>query len=156
MLGLIALAIVAVAAVATLIVVRPSGVPGLSSPSAAAPSTPTAPSISVRPGTQPSAAELESFIRGYYGLLPGQPAAAWALLGDSARSASNGYQSYLGFYNSLASVSFAEEPTAVDSRTVRATLRFVPKSGGASVERYEFTVVPDPNGKLIMSSFARG
>ena len=156
MLVLIALAIVAVAAVATLIVVRPSGVPGLSSPSAAAPSTPTAPSISVRPGTQPSAAELESFIRGYYGLLPGQPAAAWALLGDSARSASNGYQSYLGFYNSLASVSFAEQPTAVDSRTVRATLRFVPKSGGASVERYEFTVVPDPGGKLIMSSFARG
>ncbi|HTF48928.1 MAG TPA: serine/threonine-protein kinase [Pseudonocardia sp.] len=157
MLALIALAVLAVAAVATLIVVRPSGVPVLSGPSAVAPSAPAAaPSISVRPGAEPSAAELESFIRGYYGLLPGQPAAGWALLGDSARSASNGYQSYLGFYNSLASISFAEEPTAVDSRTVRATLRFVPKSGGESVERYQFTVVPDPDGKLIMSSFARG
>jgi len=153
---LIALAVVAVAAVATLIVMRPSGVPILSGPSAAAPSAPAAPSISVRPGAEPSAAELESFVRGYYALLPGQPAEAWALLGDAARSASNGYQSYLGFYDSLASVSFAEQPTAVDSRTVRATLRFEPKNGGASVERYQFTVVPDPDGKLIMSSFSRG
>jgi hypothetical protein len=112
--------------------------------------------VTVPPGTQPSAVDLESFVRNYYALLSGQPAQAWRLLGEEARSASNGYQSYLGFCNSLAAVSFAEEPTAVDDQTLRATLRFEPKNGGQRVVRYQFTVVPGPDGKLVMSSFSRG
>ena len=87
---------------------------------------------------------------------PAQPAVAWQMLGDQARSASDGYQSYENFYNSLTSVGFAEAPTAVDGKTVQATLRFATKAGAESVERYQFTVVPGPDGKLVMSSFAKG
>jgi hypothetical protein len=152
--------VVAVAAVATLAVLRRDALPGLGSiaagspPASAKPSA--APPVKIRPDGQPTAADLESFIRGYYALLPGDPAAAWAELGPAAQSASNGYQSYQSFYGGLDSVGFAEQPTAVDGKTVRATLRFVPKSGGESVERYQFTVVPGPDGTLIMSSFERG
>ncbi|WP_445185020.1 serine/threonine-protein kinase [Pseudonocardia sp. Cha107L01] len=158
--ALIALVVVAVAAVATLAVLRRDALPGLGSiaagspPASAKPSA--APPVKIRPDGQPTAADLESFIRGYYALLPGDPAAAWAELGPAAQSASNGYQSYQSFYAGLDSVGFAEQPTAVDGKTVRATLRFVPKSGGESVERYQFTVVPGPDGTLIMSSFERG
>jgi hypothetical protein len=158
--ALIALVVVAVAAVATLAVLRRDALPGLGSiaagspPASAKPSA--APPVKIRPDGEPTAADLESFIRGYYALLPGDPAAAWAELGPAAQSASNGYQSYQNFYGGLDSVGFAEQPTAVDGKTVRATLRFVPKSGGESVERYQFTVVPGPDGTLIMSSFERG
>jgi serine/threonine protein kinase len=158
--ALIALVVVAVAAVATLAVLRRDALPGLGSiaagspPASAKPSA--APPVKIRPDGEPTAADLESFIRGYYALLPGDPAAAWAELGPAAQSASNGYQSYQSFYGGLDSVGFAEQPTAVDGKTVRATLRFVPKSGGESVERYQFTVVPGPDGTLIMSSFERG
>jgi hypothetical protein len=104
---------------------------------------------------QPTPAELEGFVRQYYALLPGQPEAAWARLGEAARQASGGFDSYQGFYHSLQAVNFAEGPTAVNGRTVRATLRFEPTHGPTSTERYEFTVVPGPDRRLIMSSFAR-
>jgi eukaryotic-like serine/threonine-protein kinase len=161
--ALIALVVVALAAVATLTVLRRDALPGLSglsgvaagSPSAAAKPSAAAP-VKIRPDGAPTSADLESFVRGYYALLPDDPAAAGAELGPAAQSASNGYQSYQNFYGSLSSVGFAEQPTAVDGRTVRATLRFVPKDGAESVERYQFTVVPGSDGTLIMSSFAHG
>jgi hypothetical protein len=157
---LVALVVLVIAATATLVELRrdnPSGPAG--GTSAAAPSTPPgapASPVEIRPDGAPTAADLESFVRGYYALLPAQPAAAWQMLGDQARSASDGYQSYQNFYNSLDSVGFAEAPTAVDDKTVRATLRFATKAGAESVERYQFTVVTGPDGKLVMSSFAKG
>ena len=158
--ALVALVVLVIATVATVAELRRDGAPGSSGgSSAAAPSTgPTAPAtpVDIRPDGPPTAADLESFVRGYYALLPAQPAVAWQMLGDQARSASDGYQSYLNFYNGLNSVGFAEAPTAVDGKTVRATLRFATKAGAESVERYEFTVVPGPDGKLVMSSFAKG
>jgi serine/threonine protein kinase len=158
--ALVALVVLVIAAAATVAELRRDAAPGSSGgSSAAAPSTgPAAPAtpVEIRPDGPPTAADLESFVRGYYALLPAQPAAAWQMLGDQARSASDGYQSYLNFYNSLDSVGFAEAPTAVDGKTVRATLRFATKAGAESVERYEFTVVPGSDGKLVMSSFAKG
>jgi len=158
--ALVALVVLVIAAAATVAELRRDAAPSSSGgSSAAAPSTgPAAPAtpVEIRPDGPPTAADLESFVRGYYALLPAQPAAAWQMLGDQARSASDGYQSYLNFYNSLDSVGFAEAPTAVDGKTVRATLRFATKAGAESVERYEFTVVPGPDGKLVMSSFAKG
>jgi hypothetical protein len=160
---MVAMIVVAAAAVATLVVLGartggPRGGTALGGSSA-----PSATSAAPAPGTgtrgqpgQPTAAQLERFVRDYYALLPGQPAAAWAMLGERARAASDGYQNYVNFYNSLESVSFAEPPVAVDRRTVRAALRFVPKSGGQTVERYQFTVEPGPNGNLIMTSFSHG
>jgi hypothetical protein len=105
--------------------------------------------------TDPSASDLEDFVRDYYGLLPDQPAEAWSMLGTQARAASDGFASYRRFYGSISAVSFATDPTAVDGKTVRASLRFVPKSGSVSVERYQFTVVPGADGKLVMTAFTR-
>jgi hypothetical protein len=152
--------VVLVAVAAVLVVLRPhSGAPAsrsAGSSSSASSAGSGAPSPGAAPaGATPTPRDLESFVRGYYALLPGQPSRAWALLGDPARTASHGFAGYTNFYAGLASVSFAEPPTAVDGRTVRATLRFDPKSGGESVERYEFTVVAGPDGGLVMSSFAR-
>jgi hypothetical protein len=126
-----------------------------------APSTSAAPGAAASPqrpqiSGRPSAAQLEDFVRDYYGLLPGNPSAAWQLLSPTAQSASNGFASYQSFYRGLSAITFAEGPTAVDSRTVRATLRFQEKSGTTSTERYSFTVAPGPDGKLIMSSFSKG
>jgi len=154
--GLVALVLLALAAVVTLTVLRHNGVPLPGGSPVAASAAPTSRPTEARTNGQPTAAELEGFVRGYYALLPGEPEQAWAMLGDAARAASNGYQSYVNFYNGLDSVGFAEGPTAVDGRTVRATLRFQPKSGNETTERYQFTVVPGPDGKLVMSSFSRG
>ncbi|HWN35824.1 MAG TPA: protein kinase [Pseudonocardia sp.] len=158
--ALVALVVLVVAATATLAELRRDNSSGpTGGTSAAAPSTPPkapASPVEIRPDGPPTAADLESFVRGYYALLPAQPAAAWQMLGDQARGESDGYQSYLNFYNGLDSVGFAEAPTAVDDRTVRATLRFATKGGAESVERYQFTVVLGPDGKLVMSSFTKG
>jgi hypothetical protein len=154
-LGLCALlALVVLAAV--LVVIHPPGAsPAASSSSRATGSAGAAGPGATSTGRRPTAADLEGFVRGYYALLPEEPARAWSMLGAAARTASNGFAGYTTFYGGLASVSFAEPPTAVDGRTVRATLRFDPKNGVESVERYRFTVVPGPDGRLIMSSFAR-
>jgi eukaryotic-like serine/threonine-protein kinase len=104
---------------------------------------------------KPTPAQLEGFVRQYYALLPGQPQVAWARLGQAARQASDGFDSYRRFYASLQAVNFADGPTAVDGRTVRATLRFEPTHGSTTTERYQFTVVPGPDGRLVMTSFAR-
>ena len=140
-----------------------AGVAGAGSPGPAAPAPSAQPGPSVQSGPSagpgdgtPTAADLEGFVRGYYALLPGQPARAWTMLGTAAQAASNGFGGYTTFYGGLASVGFAEPPTALDGRTVRAALRFDPKGGGESVERYRFTVVPGPDGRLVMSSFTRG
>ncbi|WP_037068627.1 serine/threonine-protein kinase [Pseudonocardia acaciae] len=154
-----ALSVVVVAAGAALALALPGlgGGGGLGSvtgqpPASAAPGG----SDPARPANgQPTAAELEGFVRDYYALLPGQPDAAWAKLGDLARRQSGSLDSYRGFYGSLDAITLTEGPTAVSGRTVRATLRFESSNGSTSTERYEFTVVPGPDGRLVMSSFAR-
>ncbi|MGQ0482846.1 MAG: serine/threonine-protein kinase [Pseudonocardia sp.] len=108
-------------------------------------------------GEQPSAADLEQFVRDYYALLPGDTDQAWELLGEQARAESNGLEGYRNFYSTIGRIEFAEGPTAVDGSTVRARLVFESTNGAASgPEAYEFEVVPDPDGGLEMSSFSRG
>ncbi|MBO0875038.1 MAG: hypothetical protein J2P19_16780 [Pseudonocardia sp.] len=154
------MAVVAVAlgAGAALVVPGLSGQAGAGSVAGQAP--PTGPASGADDVTgpvngQPTPAQLEGFVRQYYALLPGQPQAAWARLGEAARQASGGFDSYQGFYHTMQAINFADGPTTVNGRTVRATLRFEPTHGPTSTERYEFTVVPGPDGRLVMSSFAR-
>jgi eukaryotic-like serine/threonine-protein kinase len=131
-----------------------SGPSSASAPTASA--APSAPSTEQPVTGQPTAAQLEAFVRDYYGELPADPAAAWAMLGAAAQSQSGGFDQYQAFYRTIGSIGFADGPTATGPDTVRATLRFQPVNGGSSTERYEFTVRPGADGKLIMSSFARG
>ncbi|MBB6378807.1 serine/threonine protein kinase [Pseudonocardia eucalypti] len=148
------LGLIVVAAVVGAVLAASDGSPGSSGPGSSA--TAEAPGgYTGGPHGTPTAAELTAFVQDYYRQLPGDPAAAWAMLGENARRASGDFAGYQGFYRSLSSVGFVEGPTAVNGRTVRGTLRFVPKNGRETQERYEFTVVPGPDGKLIMSSFSR-
>jgi hypothetical protein len=107
-------------------------------------------------GGQPSRSEIENFVRSYYSLLPDDTDQAWKMLGDKARSESNGTSSYSRFYGSLRKVSFAQGPTAVDDKTVQAALMFESKDGRTSgPERYQFVVQPNDDGDLQISSFSR-
>jgi serine/threonine protein kinase len=105
---------------------------------------------------QPTPAELADFVTDYYKLLPGNPQAAWQMLGPHAQAVSGGYDRYQGFYDSLAAVSIVGQPYAVPgSSTVQATLQFLLKAGGPrSPERYSFVVVPGADGKLLIESFS--
>jgi hypothetical protein len=114
---------------------------------------PSTPGVS-RDG-QPSAGELEAFVRDYYDLLPGDVEQAWDKLGPKARRDSGDFDSYRRFYGGLSDVRIVQGPTAVDGRTVRASLQFVADGrpvGGA--ENYTFQIEPDAAGDLRMTSFS--
>lgn len=104
---------------------------------------------------QPSAGELEAFVRDYYDLLPGDAEQAWDKLGPQARRASGDYDTYRNFYGGLSDVRVVGGPTALDGRTVRASLQFIQDgrpAGGA--ETYTFVIEPDAGGDLRMTSFS--
>jgi serine/threonine protein kinase len=105
---------------------------------------------------QPTPAELEDLVTDYYKLLPGNPQAAWQMLGPQAQAVSGGYDRYQGFYDSLDAVSIVGQPYAAPgSSTVQATLQFLLKTGGPrSAERYSFVVGPGADGKLRIESFS--
>jgi serine/threonine protein kinase len=150
---LIAVLVAGLLVVATLVLLNTGGAGNPARPSAGPSATASAAPSREPVSGQPTAAVLEGFVRDYYALLPADPSAAWQLLGPVARDQSRGYQGYLGFYQSLSSVSIVEGPTAVGPSTVTATLRFERRGGQSSQERYSFTVGKDPDGKLIMNSF---
>lgn len=137
---------------------RPSGpqaIPLTEPSSAPAPSTEAAPRAGSGDG-EPSRSDMEQFVRSYYALLPGDTDKAWTMLGDKARSESSGSSSFSRFYGSIRKVSFAEGPTAVDDKTVQASLMFETKDGRTSgPERYSFVVQPNDDGDLQISSFSR-
>jgi len=121
-----------------------------------APSTEASPPSESSRSGQPSRSDIEQFVRSYYSLLPGDPDKAWKMLGDTARSESNGSSSYNRFYDSIRKISFAQGPSAVDDRTVTAALMFETKDGRTSgPERYQFVVQPNGDGDLQISSFSR-
>jgi serine/threonine protein kinase len=122
----------------------------------AAPSAQASPAPETGRDGQPSRSDIEQFVRNYYALLPGDTDKAWKMLGDKARSESNGTSSYSRFYDSIRKVSFAQGPTAVDDKTVQAALMFEMKDGRTSgPERYQFVVQPSDGGDLQISSFSR-
>ncbi len=135
----------------------PPAAPSATEPTEPEPTEPEAAAPEEDDGEQPSAADLEQFVRDYYALLPGDTEQAWDMLGEQARAKSNGLAGYRNFYSTIGRIDFAEGPTAVDRRTVRARLVFESTDGAASgPETYEFEVVPGPDGGLEMSSFSQG
>ena len=91
------------------------------------------------------------FVQNYYGQLPGNTDAAWALLGPSAQSQSGGRGGFNRFYDGLSRV-WAEN-LRVSGNTVTATIVFTQKSGEVSRENYSF-VVGTQNGRQVIESFS--
>ncbi|MGE3287402.1 MAG: serine/threonine-protein kinase [Pseudonocardia sp.] len=153
--------LVAVGAGAVLLINRTGAeTPVAAPPSAAAPTTSAAPRTTQPPPTSTAPAptpadDPEGFVRDYYGLLPGNPTAAWALLGPQAQSqsGSGGFAGYERFWGTVDDVDL-DDVDQTGEGTVEATVVFDMKNGGESRERYRF-VVDDVNGNPVMRSFNR-
>jgi eukaryotic-like serine/threonine-protein kinase len=96
-----------------------------------------------------------AFVGQYYGLLPENPDAAWALLTPNAQAQSGSKQGFASFYAGFQDVRFTDVQQQGDTGQVTGTVGFVPKGGGAEQrEKYRFTVIQQ-NGKLMINDFAR-
>ncbi len=91
------------------------------------------------------------FVQSFYGQLPGNTDAAWALLGPTAQSQSGGRSGFDGFYGGLSRV-WAED-LRVNGNTVTATIVFTRKDGQVSREGYTF-VLGTQDGRQVIESFS--
>jgi hypothetical protein len=135
----------------------PPAAPPAAAPRSAA-ATAGAPPPNPPPAAQPAApapaADPVTFVQRYYGLLPANTDAAFALLGPRARAQAGGAAGFKTFYARMRSVSVLN-PRLVAGGAVTATVRFVQKDGTTSSEPYRFDTTTDGTGKLIMVSFTR-
>jgi len=121
--------------------------------SAAAPTA--APTTAPAPTTSPAVAgNAIAFVYRYYSLLPGDPDAAFALLGPAAQSQSGGRAAFTGFYATVAQVA-VEDARQTGDNTVSATVRFVLKDGRVTREPYRFVISTAPDGSQLMDQFNR-
>jgi hypothetical protein len=146
------------AAAATAPAVAPAATPPAAAPPAAAPRSAAAPAGAPPPNPPPAApapaADPVTFVQRYYGLLPANTDAAFALLGPRARAQAGGAAGFKTFYARMRSVTVLN-PRLVAGGAVTATVRFVQKDGTTSSEPYRFDTTTDGTGKLIMVSFTR-
>ncbi len=124
------------------------------------PATSTSPTPSPTPTTTAttppgSVSDPVAFVQNYYSLLPGNTAAAFALLGPAAKASSGGQQQFERFYAALRSVTL-QNPQQTGDNTVSARVQFVRDDGTSSTESYRFVMATADNGATIMQSFSRG
>ena len=98
----------------------------------------------------PTAADYEQAVRNYYGLLPGNPDAAWQLMTPSAQSRSGNQDGYRNFWNQIASVTVTSATAQNDQ--VMTTLQFLTKDSRTSNETYVIMLV-NQNGQLLIDNF---
>ncbi|WP_219415972.1 serine/threonine-protein kinase [Pseudonocardia nigra] len=122
-------------------------------PTSAAPSPTPAPT-SAPPPPPPPATDPVAFVQNYYGLLPGNTDAAFALLSPSAQAASGGRSGFENFYGGMESVSL-QNVRQTGENTVEATVVFDRREGDTTNEPYEFVVGTGSDGEPILQSFSR-
>ena len=135
--------------------------PSVVTTTSAAPTTEAAPTTSAEPTTTSETTTTTGsapvtdpvgFVQSFYGLLPGNTDAAWALLGPTAQSQSSGRSGFDSFYGGLSRV-WAED-LRVNGNTVTATIVFTGKDGQVSREGYTF-VLGTQDGRQVIESFSR-
>ncbi|GAB3910342.1 hypothetical protein GCM10029964_113990 [Kibdelosporangium lantanae] len=90
----------------------------------------------------------EAFVKQYYGLLPGNPEAAWALLTPKAQAKSKGKKAFFDFYARFSEVKISG--TNQNGNVVTGTVKFTPNDGGqADTEPYRFVLVKQGGNFLI-------
>ncbi len=104
--------------------------------------------------TEDDSPEAE-FVRDYYAHLPGDPQGAFEMLTPSLQQRSGGLAAYTRTYLRVASVQIVDGPALVNPSRWEATLRIQRRGGAASTERWEFTVVPEPNSFDLLLDIAR-
>jgi len=99
-----------------------------------------------------SAAQYEQAVRDYYGLLPGNPDAAWAYMTPSAQSRSGSQDNYRNFWATIAAVTVTS--ATAQNGQVATSLQFVTKAGATTNENYVIMLVPQ-NGQLLIDNFQK-
>ncbi|WP_280421235.1 serine/threonine-protein kinase [Nocardia carnea] len=97
----------------------------------------------------PSAARVEQFVRGYYGLLPGNTAAAWSQLAPEYQAVAGGYADYQGFWSTISAVSIGSVSQSGDGSAV-ATVTYTMRDGSVQSESRSFRVAPN-GGQLVIT-----
>jgi eukaryotic-like serine/threonine-protein kinase len=129
--------------------------PVAAAPTSVAPTSAVAPTTAPAPTTSPVVAGNGiAFVQRYYSLLPGDPDAAFELLGPAAQSQSGGRAAFTGFYATVAQVA-VEDARQTGDNTVSATVRFVLKDGRITREPYRFVISTAPDGSQLMDQFNR-
>ena len=94
-----------------------------------------------------------AFIQSYYGLLPGNTDAAWALLGPTAQSQSGGRDGFNSFYGGLIRV--WSENLRVTGNTVTATIVFTRQERPRSPASPTSSSSARSDGRQVIESFSR-
>lgn len=135
-------------------VAAPTGAPS----SAPQPTTSTPPPTSTTPPPSSSVnappVDAVGFVQSYYGQLPGNTQAAFAMLSPSAQAQSGGFGQFQRFYGGLRTV-YAQNLRRDGANAVTATIVFINNSGSQSQENYRFVVGTDSKGQQIVQSFSR-
>lgn len=132
-----------------------SAAPGPTVTTTPSPTTAAPPPAPTQPApTQPGPAAFEQTVRTYYGLLPGNPTAAWKFLGDTERAKAKGFSGYAEFWNGIDQVQI-RGPVTVQGDIVLANLQFDPKDGGQTFERYQLVMATTPDGRILIDHATR-
>jgi serine/threonine protein kinase len=138
--------------------------PAPSAETSAAPDTPTpstAPSVETTPGTTasptsptadspPTAAEMVQFVTDYYGLLPGDPAAAYERTGPTLRGIIS-RDGYIGFWSDYESVTLGGTSADEAGLVVNAQVTLV-RDDETFPEQHRIQLVEGSDGQLLVDS----
>lgn len=122
------------------------------SPTSSAPSTPpsSAPPSSSSSAPPPAQTPGQA-LAAYYSLIPGNLAAAYALLTDNfKRAKSPSFERYSSFWKDYSAMNVSNV-SELGGNTVRATLTYVKVGGGTSTENATFTLVQQ-GGRFLIDS----
>ncbi|WP_280478825.1 serine/threonine-protein kinase [Nocardia cyriacigeorgica] len=111
--------------------------------------TPSSSTTTTTPAGPPTPERVVQFVSGYYGMLPGNAAAAWSQL-SPAYQAQTGYSDYLNFWSGISAVTVhSVTPNGDTGATVSMT--YTLKDGSTSTESRWIQVVSD-NGRLLIAN----
>ncbi len=97
-----------------------------------------------------TAAQVQSTLQNYYGLLPNKAKDAWALTGPTLQSiiSEDGYRA---FWSDFREVNLQSVQASDGSLQATATLTFVRKGGGGTqTEQHALTLVEGEGGQLLV------
>ncbi|MFC9437082.1 protein kinase [Nocardia sp. NPDC057030] len=136
---------------------QPSGTPTPSSappsatpPPSSAPATTPPPTLSATPFGPPTPEKVSQFVSGYYGMLPGNPSAAWSQLSPAYQGVAGGYNEYVRWWGTIRSITVRSVTPNGDNRAV-ASLTYVKKSGETVNETRWFQVATE-NGRMLITA----
>ncbi|MBY8860492.1 serine/threonine protein kinase [Nocardia sp. CA2R105] len=123
---------------------------GSAAPTTANSTTTSAPASSTTTTTTTTAAapaDPAGFMSSYYGMLPGNAAAAWPLLSSGYQSSSGGYDNYLQFWGEFSSVTVSGVSENGDTATGTVTYHY--KNGQVTSEQ-RWCRVGSVNGQTVI------